>query len=370
MSNGPKQNTIHQRKSAMQKSFKEKYEELFDEYLKQAVAIDQFNDYTAMNYFLAEQQIKPLVKFNYKMMPKEIKEEKLTVYISTWNVGALSIYDNQDISPLLHPLNYCGYFNKNPVDIYLIGLQEIVKLNPRLVLFASNEAEVKHWIDRISKEIPNCELVSSMALVGILFLVFTKKEIKDELKDIQTQIIKTGFFGTLGNKGSCSIRFTYHKKLFSFASGHLAAGSGSNEQRLTELNNIASTMHDKDSRFCDSDYWFIFGDMNFRIDLKPEIALMYIDALYLGFLKANDQLNKNKHNIEFEYQEEDISFYPSYKFFPKTNKYNGKRTPSWCDRIIYKPTKYIKTLAYDKIELLCSDHMPVMGIFQLTIPDS
>lgn len=36
-----------------------------------------------------------------------------------------------------------------------------------------------------------------------------------------------------------------------------------------------------------------------------------------------------------DYTEAKINFLPSYKFVKKENKYDFKRTPSWCDRILF-----------------------------------
>lgn len=61
---------------------------------------------------------------------------------------------------------------------------------------------------------------------------------------------------------------------------------------------------------------------------------------------------------------------PTYKFVKKNNKYNYKRTPSWCDRILYSSSnssKIVKDRYTSKSNINYSDHKPVFSTFKLSV---
>lgn len=82
----------------------------------------------------------------------------------------------------------------------------------------------------------------------------------------------------------------------------------------------------------------------------------------------DDELNIFKAKIDKKYSmtENNISFPPTYKYFIDSDNYDiSKKQPSWCDRILYKNSKNIKQLRYDRINVNCSDHKPVYGYFEI-----
>jgi len=62
------------------------------------------------------------------------------------------------------------------------------------------------------------------SLVGLVTFVFCKEQIKNELKDIQTSVVKLGAGGSLGNKGAVCMRFIFADSSFCFVNCHLRAG--------------------------------------------------------------------------------------------------------------------------------------------------
>ena len=80
-----------------------------------------------------------------------------------------------------------------------------------------------------------------------------------------------------------------------------------------------------------------------------------------------DQLNIYKEELtKFNIKESNILFYPTYKYAKKTNNYNiSKREPSWTDRILFKGSKSIKSVLYNRINVDYSDHKPVFSIFEI-----
>lgn len=205
-------------------------------------------------------------------------------------------------------------------------------------------------------------------MVGLVFFFFVKKTLEKNIKNLDYIIVKSGMMGTIGNKGSCMIKFDYYDTSFAFSCCHLAAGASSNSSRLSQLSEILNKTFpsDKQKKFSDYCVFFIFGDLNFRIDLDYATGVNYIWAKKLTELRAHDQFI-NSNSFFKELQEGNIRFYPTYKYIIGKNEYDekNKRTPSWCDRILYKRSKFIKQLVYSRAELLSSDHRPVLSLFNV-----
>ena len=69
------------------------------------------------------------------------------------------------------------------------------------------------------------------------------------------------------------------------------------------------------------------------------------------------------------YNEATIYFLPTYKYVKKQRNYDIKRTPSWCDRILFNSSdiKKLAILKYWDIDVFQSDHKPVCGAFKILI---
>jgi hypothetical protein len=289
---------------------------------------------------------------------------------------------------------------KSP-DIYVIGLQEIVSLNAKNIVLSSNAAQVDAWRNLIQKnlnEIDNYIILKSADLVGIFQIIFVKESLKENFRNIESLIVRTGMLGTMGNKGSCVMRFNYLDTSIAFACCHLAAGASEVNSRISEMTevitkavpvkswNLAQASNNstyysgsnynysglslnKEVRFKDHDYQFLFGDLNFRIDLDMNTVLNYIRNGDLESLAKEDQLNKKK-SISFELMElieAPLKFEPTYKYVVGTSEYDSKkkRVPSWCDRILFRKCENINVIDYNKVDYTHSDHKPIYGIFKI-----
>lgn len=212
-------------------------------------------------------------------------------------------------------------------------------------------------------------MIKCLDLVGVFLIIFVKSSMKDKIKNFDHAIIKTGLMGTMGNKGSCLIRFNYMDTSLAISCGHLAAGSSALENRINEIHEILNKnfpIH-KDLKFFEHDIAIIFGDLNFRIDVDFNTCLEMIGNKSLHILAEYDQLNKIKQiNSTFSnLLEGSLDFNPTYKYVKGTNDYDSKRkrVPSWCDRILYKKSRFINQKMYNRAELLHSDHRPIFSIF-------
>lgn len=69
-------------------------------------------------------------------------------------------------------------------------------------------------------------------------VVFVKESIKDNFKNIDSVITKTGGMGTMGNKGNLAIRFNYFDTTIAAVNCHLASDLDKNDTRETEMKEI------------------------------------------------------------------------------------------------------------------------------------
>jgi hypothetical protein len=88
----------------------------------------------------------------------------------------------------------------------------------------------------------------------------------------------------------------------------------------------------------------------------------------LDVLRKYDEMNIIKEKFKkYKLNEGEINFPPTYKYIKESQIYDGKRTPSWTDRILYKEDKDIKCMLYDTVDLYISDHKPLIGLFEINV---
>jgi len=220
-------------------------------------------------------------------------------------------------------------------------------------------------------------MIKSIDLIGVLLLIFVKQELKTHIKNIYSIIMKTGFLGTLGNKGNVMVRFDLSNDLsIAISCCHLAAGMKKNDSRVKEIVDIMNKKIQIDNKkeekkFKHHDIAFIFGDLNFRLELDNFTCRNMVRQGNLTELLQYDQFRKEKlKNSQLGLLEEaEINFNPTYKYDIHTKEYDTSkknRTPAWCDRILWKNSPYVKKLLYDRSEFNFSDHRPIYGYFKVS----
>lgn len=299
----------------------------------------------------------------------------LLVYIGNWNVGGKEFKDSSNIFEWLLPSDVLP--NGTRPDMYIIGFQEIVDLNATNVMFNSNEYQRNKWKNLIVDALASLSnkndpyvLIKELDLIGIYNLTFIKKSFMPSISNLDTTYIKSGLMGSIGNKGSCMIRFKINDNSFAVACNHLSAGTKNSEARRSEILEILNKTFDKypNIQFKDYDYYFFFGDINSRINLTIPQCVELISRKDYNQLLSYDQLNvfKKETSIIGQMEEGDIKFNPTYKYIFNANEYDTtKRTPSWCDRILYKRGSNVKVIAYNRCDFTLSDHKPIYGIYNL-----
>jgi hypothetical protein len=259
----------------------------------------------------------------------------------------------------------------------------------------------KLWYDKLIEIVQQYtnqeyEVLVSDNLVGLFTCIFAKKSEIGRIKDKDVAMKKTGLKGLHGNKGSIAVRFIYDDSSICFVNCHLAAGQRQVKERNTDVAKILDNTvfprtdsswdnyegvytHGGDGTMVlDHEIVFFSGDLNYRISLPRNEVLDAIESAkenedYSHLLKY-DQLSKQMSNnpgFRLRSFREDVpNFAPTYKYDPGKDIYDTsekKRTPSWCDRILYFGTNIIKQEHYSRYECKISDHRPISGAFRIRI---
>ncbi|CAN4100595.1 unnamed protein product [Withania somnifera] len=307
----------------------------------------------------------------------------------------------------------------NSADIYVLGFQEIVPLNAGNVIVTENSTICMQWnsligtaLNKIAfnnitlqeaeeeESLKVCPLknrsslkfnvenstqfgcIISKQMVGIFISIWVRSTLLPYISHTSISCVGCGIFGYLGNKGSVSVRFWLHETSFCFVCSHLASGGkeGDERQRNADASQILSrtrfpsdSFHYLPRNILQHDRVIWLGDLNYRIYLPEAITRSLVNDGQWSILLQKDQLKAELREgcIFRGWQEEEIEFAPTYKYYPDSDDYydcsqNAKRgksrAPAWCDRIIWFG-KGLKQSQYNRGELRLSDHRPVWASF-------
>lgn len=125
----------------------------------------------------------------------------------------------------------------------------------------------------------------------------------------------------------------------------------------------------------DHEVCILNGDLNYRIDSMPRNTVIdYIKNNNLPRLLERDQLLASRRkNPGFRlraFNEATITFAPTYKYDVGSDLYDSsekRRSPAWCDRVLYRGLGKIKQVEYRRHEVRASDHRPVSASFKIRI---
>lgn len=313
------------------------------------------------------------------------------IRITSWNVAGKDPINDTMLGYLFDDTNRITASQNNlRPHIQIVGLQEAPQY-----LFSDP------WTSNLSSTLKKRDyiLFKRHKLSGILLYIFVLREIMLRARDFETESVKTGFGGLLGNKGGVSLRFTLNGNSFCATNSHLAAHQENLQQRIQDYKSILEgtkfLIDANTSSPITHDYAFWFGDLNFRLDdiEKHEVLSIITKARTSGndtnlrvktisTLYKNDQLiNSKKKELAFaDYNETLPTFMPTYKFqIGNKDSYDSEnRIPAWTDRILYRTyvasndTKSInfqpklEQLFYDALpDTELSDHKPIVSLFKV-----
>ncbi|GAA6061584.1 hypothetical protein JCM10212_004334 [Sporobolomyces blumeae] len=334
----------------------------------------------------------------------------LQVGIFTWNVDGVSPADFVAASPVNQTLLATFLKTLDNPELVSFNFQELIDLSDltfaaRTALFATKHHDVtlryRHWRALLAGALlahfgRNYELVHEEKLIGLYTAVFARKDVKKRLRDVEGNGIKTGFSASWGNKGSVLLRLVIDDTSICLVNSHLAAGTtapGRRERDLIEIFDSGPKFTRPESgtkrayvgggdgtQISDNEIIIFSGDLNFRIDLPRRQVLA---ALASGSSTTIDDLLQHDELVVLretspsfrlrKAKEAAIRFPPTYKYDHGSTAYDTspkQRTPSWCDRILWRSQlreESVKCLAYGRYEADVSDHRPISATFEVQV---
>ncbi|KAG5982874.1 hypothetical protein E4U55_001205 [Claviceps digitariae] len=338
--------------------------------------------------------------------------EEIKAMVFTWNAGASTPhsmrYSDGDASFFKNLLQ-----SSDSPDILVFGFQELVDLEDKTAtakrLFKSKKKEgsdqermshqYRDWRDFLLKSLddymPSSDLyhlLQSSPLVGLFTCVFVKSSLRDRVRNLNAAEVKRGMGGLHGNKGAVAIRFKVDDTSLCFVNCHLAAGQSHANSRHNDIAAILEaslfpTERDAEIRLdtftgggdgsmiLDHELCILNGDLNYRIDtMSRDTVVKAVQQQQLSKLLERDQLLvARRRNPTFRlraFEELPITFSPTYKYDVGTDTYDTsekRRSPAWCDRVLFRGQGRVRQLDYTRHEVRVSDHRPVTGSFRLWV---
>jgi hypothetical protein len=336
---------------------------------------------------------------------------EVSTLVMTWNAGASKpthLRQEQE-------RNFFRDLLQTPPDLLVFGFQELVDLEDKKVTAKSffkkhkkkdPATDLEHmshqyraWRDHLVRVLDECHpnegytLLHNADLIGLFTCIFVKTSERKRIRDVSAAKIKLGMGGRYGNKGALVVRFFMDDSSLCFINCHLAAGQ---TQTMHRNNDVAAIMEAEalprnrspsdcaaffvgggdGSMILDHEICILNGDLNYRIDAMPRNTV--IEAVKQGnltkLLDRDQLLLSRKRNPGFRlraFNEAPISFAPTYKYDVGTDNYDTsekKRSPAWCDRLLYRGLGRIKQMDYRRHEgIRVSDHRPVSGRFMVRV---
>ncbi|EEY17932.1 type I inositol-1,4,5-trisphosphate 5-phosphatase CVP2 [Verticillium alfalfae VaMs.102] len=288
--------------------------------------------------------------------------EDIKALVMSWNAGAPTPhslrYADQDATFIRNLLQ-----SSDSPDMLIFGFQELVDLEDKTAtakrFFKSKKKEgsdqermshqYRDWRDFLMKSLDDhmprhdlYHLLHTATLVGLFTCIFVKSSLRDRIRNLSASEVKRGMGGLHGNKGAIVVRFLVDDTSMCFINCHLAAGQSQANSRHNDIAAILETPLLPAER-----------DPNKRID---------------SYTGGGDGTLILDHELSFE--ELPIKFAPTYKYDVGTDDYDTsekRRSPAWCDRLLYRGRGRIKQLDYVRHEVRVSDHRPVTGRFRFTV---
>ncbi|KAJ9068326.1 hypothetical protein DSO57_1029940 [Entomophthora muscae] len=348
---------------------------------------------------LEEENARRLKAIKEEWVQKEMqaREDQFTTYdqmrlfVGTWNVNGK--YATQSLSPWLLD------GNEEEPDIYVLGFQEL-DLSAEAFLINDSLRE-EEWcaavVQGLGDKADQYTKLISKQLVGMFLVIFIKTCHSEDVSEMATDSAGVGIMGMMGNKGAVAIRMRLRDSYFCFVNSHLAADTGQVERRNQDFQDICRrigfpmmTPNNRPSQLkspmfktnamslprnprlltiFDADHLFWLGDLNYRISLPVKQVIDKVKEGNLEHLLRFDQLKLQQLSGKAfsEFTEGPITFTPTYKYDIGTDNFDSsekKRTPSWCDRILWRSLGPIEQTSYTShMSLISSDHKPVSGRF-------
>lgn len=332
------------------------------------------------------QEMIPLYPWNFFILDSEEHVKIFQTFSSSeWPILS-PIYDL--FSKIFNTLyrNPLGFLFGNRASCLKPGLMDFLWyiLDPWEYNKTRKSKFMEKWIELIEfyfESFAEYELVSSSHLGCMASFVFARSKNDEFVLEIRDRFISFGWANYCFNKGCLYLDFMVGNRIvFSVTNCHLQphADSHSIRSRQLQLESICEAG-------AEIDPVVLTGDMNFRVsnEKRDDILLGLSAGDWKTLSDSCDEFNQYKsylpsNSLLNQLNEFDINFPPSYKLVKKKQSfdirsiYSPKRTPAWCDRILFmsQNTSAISVHKYGSCVLGApiqpfSDHFPVFLLFNI-----
>lgn len=244
---------------------------------------------------------------------------------------------------------------------------------------------------------------------ALRLLIFVRQEHTPYTSTVESSRRGTGIGDRLGNKGGIGAALSIYDTTLCFVTAHLQASQAEIQARNANFGQIVESL-DLGRKELDIlnqfDHVWFFGDLNYRVDVPEKVffddpvssllatscssddgaesgeASFIRKRELLRTMRDSDQLDAERAAGRAFWGFEEaphFDFAPTYRFERERKagrrSYTPNRTPSWCDRILWKSMpgarRVVQTLLTsidDKPELDTSDHAPVVSSFAVRLP--
>ncbi|KAJ1963973.1 hypothetical protein GGI12_001721 [Dipsacomyces acuminosporus] len=336
-----------------------------------------------------------------------ISNSSIRAFVGTWNVNGRAPADSSSLAEWLGfvPENSSQVIFDELPELIVLGFQE---LDARAEAFVYNDAAKDgEWTDAIEKCMGDTRYsyskLESRQLIGMFIMVYSRIDVLDCITDVQATSVGCGIMGMVGNKGAVAVRLVYKDTPVCFVCSHLAHDAAQLDRRNAQFHDLCRRLQfsyrenvpvadplipqgmelvgtgravgsGRPLSLFDHSYLLWFGDLNYRLAISTDDvhgciargdyeALLGLDQLRIAIL--------NKQAFA-GFEEADIKFAPTYKYNIGSNEYDEKRTPAWCDRVLWWTLPGceggVRSTAYESVDQLSiSDHKPVRSMLAVDV---
>ena len=265
----------------------------------------------------------------------------------------------QRLKILYLTFNQGGYSNNTVINRRLNKLLKSISKVPDIIVVGLQEAKDIHILEYFNRLL-NYRLAYfddfNQLLLGNMYIaIFIKYGLEYKINENYTGSERCGYSKKTIAKGCLFASITIHNIPLQFFVCHLPSDPNDFNSRDECINPIIQKHQHKKAIIV------VSGDLNYRVNktdnYKCDIKKIKDDQLG-NSLKTS--LNK------LHLKEDTIDFCQTCRL-NNNRKYDKKRIPSWCDRILYRDDdNKMKIHEYSSFDLSpTSDHMAVYSVFEL-----